>query len=436
VFSIRGAGTVVTGTLTGGPLRVGDEVEISPTGRRARVRGLQSHKRSLEAAFPVARVAVNLVGVEREDLERGDVLGLPGQWRPTSVIEARVRPVRGLDHPVSGRGAFKLYVGSAERDARIRFHGTGGLRQDRPEGELARIRLSAPVVVEPGDRFVLRESGRRATVAGGVVLDPEPPTRPGPDVAERLGRREATIGGDIPSALVAERGAIRATDLTALTGRAPASIDGAVRSGPWWVGMAVLDEVRSAVAAALEAFHRDHPLLAGADVSVARAAAAGVAERLTRRPDPGVVDAALDALVAEGLLAREGSEVRLASHRAALDERGEELDRLVRAVSEGEPSPPTVSELAAAGFSRDVVEAAARAGRLVRVSPDLVLTHEFVGRARQAVDDAGSDGITVSAFRERLGTSRKYAVPLLEWFDQRGVTRRRGDLRFLRERRD
>jgi selenocysteine-specific elongation factor len=432
VFSIRGAGTVVTGTLTGGPLRVGDEVEIYPTGRRARVRGLQSHKRSLEIAFPVARVAVNLVGIEREDLERGDVLGRPGQWRPTSVVEARVRPVRGLDHPVSGRGAFKLYVGSAERDARIRFHGGGALQPDRAEGELARLRLSAPVVVEPGDRFVLRESGRRATVAGGVVLDTEPPARPGPDAADRLRRREASLGEDLPGTLVAERGAIRATDLTALTGRAPAELDGAIRTGPWWVAREVLDEVRSSVAAALEAYHGEHPLLPGADISVARVAAAGATERHVRRADPGLVDASLDALVAEGVLAREGSEVRLASHRAALDERGEELDRLVRAVAEGEPSPPTVAELVAAGFPHDVVEAAARSGRLVLVSPDLVLTPEFVRRAQEAVGEAGAAGITVSAFRERLGTSRKYAVPLLEWFDQRGVTRRRGDLRFLR----
>ena len=434
VFSIRGAGTVVTGTLTGGPLLLGDEVEIYPTGRRARVRGLQSHKRSLEAAFPVARVAVNLVGIEREDLERGDVLGRPGQWRPTSVVEARLRPVRGLDHPVSGRGAFKLYAGSAERDARVRFLGTGRLHPDRPEGEFARIRLSGPLVLEPGDRFVLRESGRRVTVAGGVVLDTEPPARPGADVDDRLHRREAALAGDLPGTLVMERGAIRATDLAALTGRTPAEIESAVRAGAWWVGREVLDGVRSAVASALEDFHRDHPLLPGADIAGARAAAAGALERRGRGVDPGLVDAVLDALVRGGLLVREGSEIRLASHRVALEDRSEELDRIVRAVAAGEPSPPTLSELAAAGFPREIVEAAARAGRLIRVSPDLVLTPEFVRRARDAVGDAGPEGITVSALRERLGTSRKYAEPLLEWFDQRGVTRRRGDVRVLRER--
>ncbi len=433
VFSIRGAGTVVTGTLTGGPLAVGDEVEIFPTGRRARVRGLQSHKRALETARPVARVAVNLVGIEREDLERGDVLGRPGSWRPTSVFEGRVRPVRRLDHPLTGRGAFKLYAGSAERDARMRPLGAARVEPGDADGALVRVRLSAPLVLEPGDRFVLRESGRRETVAGGTVLDTEPPSRPGSDAVRRLRRRESATREDLPAVLVAERGAVRATDLTVLTGHAPATVDGATRSGAWWVATDLLEEVGGAVDRGLAAFHRDHPLLPGDDLANARRSAAGVVERSGRGADPGLVDALLDALEREGLIVREGSEVRLSTHRVALEDRADEVERLVAAVAEREPSPPTIAELGAEGFPREVVEAAARAGRLVRVSPELVFTPELVAAAREAVGAAGADGITVSAFRERLGTSRKYALPLLEWFDARGVTRRRGDVRVLRE---
>jgi selenocysteine-specific elongation factor len=154
VFSIRGAGTVVTGTLTGGPLEVGQEVEVYPTGRRARVRGLQTHKRSIEAARPVSRVATNLVGIEREELERGDVVGLPGAWRPTSVIEARVRPIRGLDHALTGRGAYKLHAGSAERDARVRFYARSGGPCGRGTSERSpgprRPRSAAPSGPAPG----------------------------------------------------------------------------------------------------------------------------------------------------------------------------------------------------------------------------------------------------------------------------------------------
>jgi len=145
VFTIKGAGTVVTGTLTGGTIEVGEEVELFPTGRRARVRGLQTHKRAIDVARPVSRVAANLTGIERTALERGDVIGLPGQWRATGVLDARVRPVRRLAHPLTSRGAYKLYAGSAERDARVRFFG------DPATGAFARIRLSSPVILDAFD---------------------------------------------------------------------------------------------------------------------------------------------------------------------------------------------------------------------------------------------------------------------------------------------
>ncbi|MGH2676460.1 MAG: selenocysteine-specific translation elongation factor, partial [Actinomycetota bacterium] len=183
-FTIRGAGTVVTGTLTGGTLSVGDEVVIHPDGTTARIRSLQTHRRPVEVALPVSRVAANLAATSRDEVVRGDVLARPGQWRPTSLLEVRLRPVRSLGRPLTARGAYKLYAGSAERDASVRLYGTAELGADRTA--LARVRLTRPIVAEIGDRFVLREAGRRETVAGGVVLDPEPPPRPGADAEDRL----------------------------------------------------------------------------------------------------------------------------------------------------------------------------------------------------------------------------------------------------------
>ena len=209
VFTIKGAGTVVTGTLAGDCLGVGDEVELLPAGHRARIRGLQTHKQSEDRACPVSRVAVNLVGVERDRLGRGDVLALPGAWRPTRVFEARLRPVRGRSRAVTSRGAFKLYVGAAERDARLRFYGR---RSSSPAGEaFARITAAAPVVLDVGDRFVLREAGRRETVAGGTVLDVAPPARAGHDPVARLSARATASRDALPALLVDERGAVRAT---------------------------------------------------------------------------------------------------------------------------------------------------------------------------------------------------------------------------------
>ena len=428
VFTIRGAGTVVTGTLTGGRLAVGEEVELHPTGHRARIRGLQTHKRAIATARPVSRVAVNLVGTEREELERGDVVSPPGLWRPTCVLEARVHAVRGLAHPLTSRGAYKLHAGSAERDARVRFY---DVQEVGPGGAFARIRLSAPIVLDVHDRFVLREAGRRETVAGGVVLDIDPPFRPGADARDRLGAREAGSAVDLPALVVAERGAERAAEIRLLTGREPEP-GVLAQAGGWWVRPSLLAAVGSAVREHLERFHAANPLTPGQELSAVRTFVAGALRREGTRADPDLVDELLDELVALGELRREGPLVRLASHEVSLAGHEEEVERLVTTVAAGEPTPPTVADLVAAGFHHQVLEAATRAGLLVQISPEIVATPGFVERGFAAVREAGTAGITVSAFRERLGTTRKYAVPLLEHLDARRLTRRVGDVRIAR----
>jgi selenocysteine-specific elongation factor len=431
IFTVTGAGTIVTGTLTGGRLVVGQEVELLPAGGTGRIRGLQTHKRSIHVARPVSRVAANLVGVDREGLGRGDVLGLPGEWRPTRMFEVRLRPVRGLAHPLTTRGAYKVYAGSAERGARIRLYGTGELTD--PEGCFARIRVSDPLVLDVHDRFVVRDAGRRETVAGGVVLDVDPPIRPGLAASLRLGGRERAGRGDLPPLLVSEAGAVRASDLVTLTGTRPSAIDGAERAGAWWVAKGVVDEVSGALEATLAAFHRDNPLNEGLELARARALVVRSLEETGAPGNGSLADALLNALSESGRVVREGSTVRLASHAASLAGREEEAGRLVRAVADAEPTPPTVQELASAGFALELIDAAVRAGMLVRPSHDLVMTPGLVARAEALVRGAGKDGMTVSAFREALGTSRKYALPLLEHLDQAKVTVRRGDLRFPRD---
>lgn len=435
VFSIKGAGTVVTGTLAAGTLAIGDEVELYPTGARARVRSLQTHKRSIERALPVSRVAANLVGIDREELERGDVLGRPGEWRPTTVIEARLQPVRGLEHVLTGRGAFKLYAGSAERDARVRLYGAGRIEPGDREGAFARIRLSGPLVLDVFDRFVLREAGRRETVAGGIVLDVEPPARPGPNADRRLRERERASREKLPSLLARERGAVRSRHVRILTGvEHPSAIEGVSNAGAWWVAERVRAAVEEAVVGALDEFHRTNPLQEGADLADVRGSVSRELRRAGAPDDAGLVEALLETLEASGRMAREGQRVRLATHRVTLAGREEEVERLIAAVAKGEPTPPTIAELLAAGFDREVLDASTRGGLLVKVSSELVFTPAFVERAEAEVRTLGADGtqITVSAFRERLGTSRKFALPLLEHFDRTGLTRRSGEARILR----
>ena len=430
-FTIRGAGTVVTGTLTGGRLSVGDEVRIYPSGPAARIRSLQTHKRTVPVARPVSRVAANLAGIAKHDVERGDVLSHTGRWRPTSVIEGKVLPVRGLEHPLTARGAYKLYVGSAERDARLRLYGGPELPPGREA--YARITLSRPVVTEPGDHFVLREAGRRETVAGGVVLDADPPARPGPDAAERLHRRERTPREGLPALVVSERGAIRVSDLPLLAGSSPAQVPGAVRVGAWWVFEDRLRALEGSVHESLEAFHRAHPLRGGMDAAEVRRALLEAGGPLVPALEQGLAMALLARLEEEGTVAREGAAVRLAGHRISLGEREDEAVRLLDAVASAEPTPPTVRELQQQGFSRELVQACVATGRLARVSEDVVVTPGFLARAEEMVRVHAADpaGVTVSRFREALGTTRKYALPILELFDRQGLTRRQGDVRRL-----
>jgi selenocysteine-specific elongation factor len=429
VFTIKGAGTVVTGTLTGGPLTIGQEAEVLPTGHRARIRGLQTHRRSLETAQPVSRVAVNLAGTAKTELERGDVLTLPGQWRPTSMFEGWIRTVRGLNHTLTARGAYKLYAGSAERDARLRIFPTDELA---PDGEaFVRVTVARPVVLDFKDSFVLREAGRQETVAGGEVLDTEPPPRPGRDPEGRLRARALADRGTLARLLVEDRGILRATEVWVHAGVGPeeAVRRGAVVSQGWLYSRSAVDDSLAMLTGALVALHAEHPLKPGLEVAEVR----GLLAR--HRPgfaEAGPADALLAHLEATKVLTRDGTTIRMPSHSRGTAGR-EDADRLVRAVQEAEPIPPSVKELLAAGFGQDLIRAVCAEGRLVRISQEVVVTPGLVARAEEIVRaNAAPPGLTVSAFRGALGTSRRFALPILEHFDAKGLTRRQGDVRVLR----
>jgi selenocysteine-specific elongation factor len=427
VFTITGAGTVVTGTLTGDCLSLGDEVQILPGGGRARIRSMQTHRTSEDRACPVTRVAVNLAGVGRRDLGRGDVIAVPGEWQPTKVFEARLSPVRGASSAVGARGAHLLYVGARETGARIRVYGTSAIEPD--SDAFVRIRTDRPLILDVFDRFVLRDAGRGETIAGGVVLDVDPPVRAGGAPARRLAARASASRDRLPELLTQERGAVSASQARLATG-SPAS--GGTPIGGWFVRPDVVAAADRAVGERLADHHRERPLEPGAPLAtIRRLIGSTLAGRGVER-DPSLIDAIVRDMASRGTIAIEAETVRLAEHQVTVDASSVEVAGVVTAVSgDRTTSPPTVQELVASGVDRDVIDAAVRAGAVVRVSPQLVVAPELVDRAREVVAGASS-GVTVSAFREAIGTSRKYAVPLLEHFDRTGVTRRDGDLRFPR----
>ncbi len=384
VFAAKGSGTVVTGTLTCGSLVVDDQVALvgAASIRHARIRSLQAHGRLRDRVGPGTRVAVNLVGVGHEDVERGDALVHPKDWHTTKRFDATLHVLEALDHEVSRRGAYAVHIGSGEYPAKVRILGTSTLEP----GTAGAVRLHLPheLPLLPGDRFVLREHGREETVGGGVVLDVDP-TRPASKAAP----------SDDVARLVRERRWIRLADLR-------------VRSRQPWTGP-ILDEwavdpveLEAASVRILDAVDSAGPL--GLD-----AASLGARDRLV-----------VAHVLAEGLRVDGGRVVRVAQIDPLADH------PFVRALIDGGFTPPDAS-----GVDRSELRELIRRKLIVEqdgvwFAPDAI---EEASRRVAALLSEQPDGITVSVIREALGTSRKYALPLLAVLDTTGVLRRRGDLR-------
>ena len=389
VFPVRGAGTVVTGTLAGGTLHVDDALEVVPAGPAgaglpARVRGLQSHQRRVDALGPGHRAAVNLAGVPHERLWRGQAAVRPGQWAPTRSFDASLAVLATLDHEVTRRGAYHLYAGSGEHPVRIRLLGGAALAPG--EAGFARIHLPLALPLLPGDRFVLRESGRAETVGGGEVLDVSPV------LPAARARPDRSVGR-----VVDERGWVEAALLERLTGEAAVANVG----GRWVVSpgalAAVVDGLRAKVAGA-------GPF--GLD-------AAALSER-ERAVLPQV----------DGLVADAGRVVEAGAGTGPLAGGSDEPWVAALEAAPFTPPPPD-------GVDRAVVRELVRRGLVVERDG----MHFSPGAVRRAAEVVAGllarrpEGVTASEIREALGTTRKYLLPLLGELDATGVTRRRGDLR-------
>ena len=246
-----------------------------------------------------------------------------------------------------------------------------------------------------------------------------------------LARRAATDDREQRARLALEEaGAIRTAELEIQTGASPS---GAATDG-WLVADDLAERVETSVTSSLETFHGEQPLAQGAPLDMARRTVLDAVRAHGTRAEPGIADAMLDRLANDGVIVRDATTVWLATHVVELSEHEPELDALVGAISgDHEATPPTVKQLVASGFDPALIEAAGRSGRVVRLSSDLVVTPGVLAHATTVVRAHASEGMTVSALREALGTSRKYAVPLAEYLDATGVTRRQGDLRFPRD---
>jgi selenocysteine-specific elongation factor len=421
VFTIKGSGTVVTGTLSGGYLEVDQPVEILPGDSRARVRTIQSHRTQWTRLGPGNRTALNLVGADAKALGRGHSLGPIGAWRTTDKLLASISFLPHLDHVPQERGAYKFHVGSVEIDATLRF-----LQEPGRNGEagLAAIRLAKPTVLDFSDRFIIRDSGRKQTVGGGVVLEPHPTKFRG-DAAVAAARARMVVGSrdDYVLVLLDEAGFLPLDEIFVRTGVSPeAAKDLPVLTLPSFaVSPDAFDRIAAQALAHVRAYQSSHSLDPGLPLTTLRSAL---------RLDHRFVDELVDELARRKVVVADGAVVRTPDFTPMI--LAPERDQILQELKEAGASPPTVAQLSAA-FGADMVRALVRSGDLIQVSPEYVYTAEWVEQVKEALRSriAGAGPFTVAEFRDLIGTTRKFAVPFLEYLDRTGFTARQGDVRKL-----
>jgi selenocysteine-specific elongation factor len=442
VFIVAGFGTVVTGTLTDGELSLGQELEIQPGRLRARVRGLQSHKRKLETVPAGTRTAVNLGGVALEDLRRGQVLSAPGTIRPTHALDARlrlIRDVRALRHNTQ----ISFHAGAAETLGKVLLLDRDELRPG--EEAWVQLRLQDDVAVRRGDLFVLRLPSPSMTIGGGSVVEPHARRhrRRQPAVLDQL----AVLAQGTPDEIVLQHlhahepadvdTLLKRTGLAASEAR-PAlqrlvesedvvALDGGrVDARTFVVSSAAWRNVTDQVEALLGSFHRSYPLRRGLPKEELRT-------RLGAEPRLFVRE--LERLKSQGTATEDGPFVRLLSHEVRLTrEQRRAADELIAVLREAGVSPPDRDELEAElHVSSEVVDALLMQGEIVEVAPGILYDRhtldQIVERIRSSIQQNGPR--TVSQLRDVLDASRKYVLALLSYTDEHKITLRRGDERVL-----
>ncbi|NOY57291.1 MAG: selenocysteine-specific translation elongation factor [Actinobacteria bacterium] len=408
-FTIAGSGTVVTGTLLDGPLSVDDKVMLWPDRIGARIRSLQSHERSHTTVQPHTRTAANLAGIDHHDVSRGAMLGAPDAWSTTRRFLASIDTARYVEEPLTAKGAFHLHLGSGARPVRVRpLAGSGILGSS-----YALLSIDEPVAVKMGDRFIIREVGRRQVVAGGRVLDPEPAGRgrgasvAGPALSTVLDRSPA----EMATALLQVRGSDEIEQIARHTG-------GGTPTGLLAGGLAISNDTArdliGRISHEVQTFHDENPLRPGLPK-------ADLAGRI------GVSVSILDALITRSPDVRdEGPVVAATTFSPALGPAENAARTAVIATLERAGlTVPRVQDL---GIDQELLHALLRRGDLIQVSEDLVFLPAHIETIRSSLSDLPNP-FTVADFRDHLGISRKYAVPLLEWLDAAATTRRSGNLR-------
>jgi selenocysteine-specific elongation factor len=425
-FTIKGTGTVVTGTVWSGRLTRDEIVRVVPGDRTARVRAIQAHGSQLDAAMAGSRAGVALAGIEVGDVPRGSTIVTDRDWRPTTMVRAEVSLVPAAAAQIRPRTWFRLHVGTTEVGARI-------VTRDATDAGAfaARVVLDEPLLLRAGDRFVVRTSAPLNTIAGGVVVDPYPPRRGRPfpvglDLSQRLERMLIESSSDgVPANVLPIRLGIGPAAARDLVRRSEAHV---ATVGTKLVLRSVLGQMTAGLVADVEAYHAEFPLDSGMPTQLLRSRLKG---------SPEAVDGALEASIADGrIVSRGGVVARSGWSPTPSAEQTFFFKTLVSQLEAAGAEPPSIEELAAVsgGDPGTALRYLERLGDVVQVEQNRYYTATqlklILGRLKEAM--SGGTEISPSQLRDSMGLSRKYLIPLLEYCDRVGLTSRSGSGRVWR----
>ena len=462
VFTMAGFGSVVTGTLTDGSLRVGDEVEILPRGLRGRVRGLQTHKQKEQVAVPGSRTAINISGVPLEDIRRGDVVTHPGAYRPSQRLDVRFRLLPDASTPLKHNTEVKLFLGTAEVIARLRLLGSDELAPGQ-EGWL-QLELNQPVVAVRGDHYILRRPSPGETLGGGIVVDPHPKGRHKRFATETLQNLDALSQGDPGDVLMQALLALGAAPLKEAIARSSLDKEVAAQAASQLVQSGLLvnldaddrpqpdhkqpdrpqlycgpedlvtskthwEQIARRAIQATEMYHQSNPLRAGLQREELKSRLKDVLRGPAR-----LFNAAMRKLVVEGQLVENGPLVKRPEHTIRFTpQQKNTLDRLLARFAAAPYAPPTLKECQTEA-GEELVNALVELGELALIPPDVLFRRQDYERMladlRRLMGERGT--LTVAEVRDHFNTSRRYVLAFLEHLDATGVTVRQGDVRRLR----
>ena len=452
VFTMKGFGAVVTGTLVAGEIAEGDELELLPAGKRVRARGVQVHGTAVRSATAGQRTAVNLAGVDLSEIERGMVLGAVGRLAITQILDVQAEVLASAPRSLRTRARVRLHIGSAEVLGRVRVLNQRGEIAPGESG-FAQLRLETPVVALHDERFIIRSYSPSLTIAGGVVLDPLATKHRGRELTNTEERLRELLSPERARKLTAfvlasgDHG-IKLEQLVARTGLNETALAAALTeaqqagtitgAGDVLIGTANFERLAQVVVEAVKSHHQRDPISRGFARELLR-------ERLFSNLPPEVFRAVMGRLENSGVLVTEKDLVRLAEHTVDLSPADAALRDKISGIYEAAQlvSPTLDQALESAGVTppqrahaRKILQMLLDDGTLLRVQADLLLHVSAMNRLRTLLQDFASQHepdrlIDVPQFKELAGVSRKYAIPLLEYLDRERVTRRAGDKRMI-----